>query len=196
MHIASRQTWVLIVCVTALVTACADPPTREMDQAQGAIDTARAAGAAEFAGEELGAAEAALARSFQAVEERDYRQALSHALDARERAQISARQAADEKARVRTEADRALRAAETDLARTRARLEAADIAPRALEAATAAMSSAEADMASAQEAFDQGNYRLTFAASTDLQAHLETAISEIDAALSAGQNGRPARPNP
>ena len=57
-----------------------------MQQAQGAIDAARAAGADQYAREEFTAAEDALKRSHEAVAQRDYRQALNTALDARERA--------------------------------------------------------------------------------------------------------------
>src|SRR5688572_14820112 len=40
--------WLLIL----LVIGCAEPPTREMDQAQGAIDAAKAAGAEKYAADE------------------------------------------------------------------------------------------------------------------------------------------------
>lgn len=111
-----------VLLVAALTAACAAPPQKEMDQAEGAITTARAAGAAQYAAEEFAAAEAALARSHEAVEQRDYRQALNHALDARERAQVAARQAADEKALAGSQAERAISAAELELATARQRL--------------------------------------------------------------------------
>ncbi len=111
---------VLRVCAAAvpllLAIACASPPQKEMDQADGAIATARAAGAPQYASEDFAAAEAALRRSHEAVEQRDYRQALNHALDARERAQTAAREAADKKAVARGEAERAITAAELALA--------------------------------------------------------------------------------
>src|SRR5438132_1442754 len=45
-------------CILAalLFTACGDPPNKEMDQAQGAIDAARAAGANRYAATEYTAA--------------------------------------------------------------------------------------------------------------------------------------------
>ena len=102
-----------VVCALGLVAtiACATPPQKEMDQAEGAITAARAAGAAQYAAEEFTAAEAALRRSHEAVGQRDYRQALNHALDARERAQTAAREAADKKAIARGLAERAITAA-------------------------------------------------------------------------------------
>ena len=96
-----------------------------MDQAEGAIATARAAGAAQYAAAEFAAAETALRRSQEAAGQRDYRQALNHALDARERAQTSAREAADKKALARGLAERAITSAELALALAQQRLGAA-----------------------------------------------------------------------
>ena len=79
-----------------------------MDQAQGAIDAARAAGAEQYATTEYAAAVDALKRSRDAVAASDYRLALNHAIDSRERAQNAARQAADTKAQVRGEVERTM----------------------------------------------------------------------------------------
>src|SRR5690606_23255882 len=83
----------LVILALAGVFGCAEPPRKEMDQAQGAIDAARAAGADVYAADSLSEAITALTRADEAVAQRDYRQALSHALDARERAQAAARDA-------------------------------------------------------------------------------------------------------
>jgi len=98
----------LSACIVAavLVTACGDPPNKEMDQAQGAIDAARAAGADKYATSEYTAATDALKRAQDAVAQRDYRQALNEALDSREHAQNSAREAADTRAQLRGEVER------------------------------------------------------------------------------------------
>src|SRR5690606_1094530 len=98
----------LVILMLAGVLGCAEPPRKEMDQAQGAIDAARAAGADVYATDELSQAVSALTRADEAVAQRDYRQALSHAIDARERAQTAARDAANRKAEARSEADRAV----------------------------------------------------------------------------------------
>src|SRR4026208_898399 len=66
--------WVLPVMV---LCACAEPPSKEMNQAQGAIDAAKAAGAEAFAPMEFTAAVDALRHSEEAAAQRDYRQALS-----------------------------------------------------------------------------------------------------------------------
>lgn len=88
------------------VIGCGEPPEREYHQAQGAIEAARAAGAAQYAPEELSAAEQALKRYHEAVAQHDYRQALNHALDARERASAAARKAAEDKATIRGNIER------------------------------------------------------------------------------------------
>ena len=53
-----------------------DPPDKEMQQAQSAIESARVAGAGEYAHDELAAAEQALKNAHDAVDQRDYRLAL------------------------------------------------------------------------------------------------------------------------
>jgi Domain of unknown function (DUF4398) len=98
----------LFACVVAAAAGCADPPSKELHQAQGAIDAARAAGADSYATDEFTAAVEALARAEAAVAQRDYRLALSQALDSRERAQNAAKLAASQKAAVRSDAERLL----------------------------------------------------------------------------------------
>jgi uncharacterized protein DUF4398 len=85
----------------ALAGACTSPPHKEIDQAQGAIDAARAAGADRYASTEFAAATTALKNANDAVEQGDYRLALNHAIDSREQAQNAARVAADTRAKVR-----------------------------------------------------------------------------------------------
>jgi hypothetical protein len=185
-----------LVFALLLLAGCADPPTKEISRAQGALDAARAAGAADYATEEFRAAETSLDRSLQFVDERDYRQALSFALDARERAQVAARQAADEKARVRTEADRLLRASEAGLEQARGRLATAAearVTRAALAGPKKAVDGAASAVESARTAFDQGSYRQSIEALAPVGDSLEKATSEIDAAIEARQARRPAR---
>ena len=114
----------LLACVVAAAAGCADPPSKELHQAQGAIDAARAAGADSYATEEFTAAVDALARAEAAVGQRDYRLALSQALDSRERAQNAAKLAASQKAAVRSEAERLLAELTSAAAMASARLAA------------------------------------------------------------------------
>jgi len=79
-----------------------------MDQAQGAIDAARAAGADRYAPTEFAAANTALKNANDAAQQGDYRLALNHALDSREQAQNAARVAADTRAKLRGDVDRSI----------------------------------------------------------------------------------------
>src|SRR3954451_16472835 len=118
-----RRALVSFAVVAAMAgAACGDPPDKEMQQAQGAIDAARAAGADQYAREEFTAAEDALKRSHEAVDQRDYRQALNTALDARERAQAAAKESVNRKAIARADATKALADADAALHNSRARL--------------------------------------------------------------------------
>jgi len=105
--------------VVLFCAACSAPPQKEIDRAQGALDAARAAGAERYAPDTFKSATNAIQQAHQAVDQRDYRLALSHAIDASERAQQAAREAADGKARVRAEAEQAILRLTTALQQTR-----------------------------------------------------------------------------
>ncbi len=181
-----------------LAPGCVEPPTRELNQAQGAIDAARAAGAADYAADEFVAAEAALSRARKAVDDRDYRQALSSSLDARERAQTAAAAASEAKARARTESDRAIRAADAALTHARQRAataEAAKVPLKGLEGPRERISQAEAAVNTARAAFDTGDYQAASAALANVTANLTEVSSEIDALAPAKPARRPTRRN-
>src|SRR5262245_17814971 len=96
----------LLLTTFLLVPACgADPPDKEIQQAQSAIEAARSAGAADYARDELTAAEQALKSSRDAVEQRDYRLALTSALDSRARAENAASAAVEQKTAAHAEAE-------------------------------------------------------------------------------------------
>jgi hypothetical protein len=166
-----------------MFAACAEPPLKEMNQAQGAIDAAKAAGAQEYASEELKAATDAIRRAEEAVEQRDYRLALNNALDSRERAQIAARNAADGKARARGRAEGLVAQVTTALAAATDRLKAADAA-RVPKAASAPLG---ADIKAAQDALQEAgtalgreDYRNAAAVLEGHAARLRTATGAID----------------
>jgi hypothetical protein len=117
---ASRVAWFVIVISTI---ACASPPNKEMDQAQGAIDAAGAAGAEQYATTEYNAATEALKQANQAVTDGDYRLALNYALESREQAQNAARTAADTRAKLRGDVERALAEVRALLSETRTRVD-------------------------------------------------------------------------
>jgi hypothetical protein len=76
----------LLGLLVAALAGCSEPPQKEIDEARSAIDAARAAGAQQYAADEFAGATATLDKARAAVEQRDYRQALSYAIDARQRA--------------------------------------------------------------------------------------------------------------
>jgi hypothetical protein len=108
MSVPVRLRLFALVSVVVMATACAEPPTKELSLAEGGIEAARAAGAAEFARDDLAAAEATLARAQADVTAGDYRAALGHALDANTKAQAAARAAADGRVKARLAADETL----------------------------------------------------------------------------------------
>jgi len=96
---------VFVAAFVAISIACSTPPDKERHQAEGAIAAARAADAAIYAADVLAIAETALSGYDAAVAQRDYREALRLALEARESAFRAARKASDEKAAVRSRAE-------------------------------------------------------------------------------------------
>lgn len=132
----------VLVLLPLAIAGCAEPPEREYHQAQGAIEAARAAGAEQYAPDELAAAQQALTGYGAAVAQRDYRQALNHALDSRERANAAARKAAADKAARRGELERLIVVLAAEVERGRV---AANGATRSQGAAARSLRQAIAD---------------------------------------------------
>ena len=180
----------LAVVAATTSTACGDPPDKEMQQAQTAIDNARTAGADKFARAEFSAAEDALKRAHEAVAQRDYRQALNNALDARERAQAAAKEAADRKSIARTDAEHALTDADAALHEARAKLKAAEAAhatAKALVAPRKAIADGETAMQEAHTTFDAGDYLAAMETSRTAAARLREMTRELADAPTSGR---------
>ena len=174
-----------ILAATLTGTACGDPPDKEMQQAQGAIDAARAAGADRYAPAEYVAAQAALKRATEAVEQRDYRLALNHALDARERAQAAAKEAADHKATARTDAEHAITQVSSTLNEAHARLKATEAGHAPPKTAADARREIEAGDAAVQEArtaFDHADYLGALDALQGVTARLRASTHDLEPA--------------
>jgi hypothetical protein len=172
--------------VVALVVAgCAEPPHKEMDQAQGAIDAARAAGAEQYAREEFTAAVDALKRSTDAVAQSDYRLALNNALDSRERAQNAARQAADGKAQARADVERGMTEITNLTTQARTRLEAARkgrVPRRAVADATRALAAIDADVQKAGETVKAGDYLAARPLLREIRGRIVKTLTYLDQA--------------
>ena len=166
---------------------CAEPPNKEMNQAQGAIDAARAAGADKFAAAEFAAAQDALKKSEEAVAAGDYRQALSHALDGRERAQNAAKLAVDGRADARGQAERAIAEVATLLSRAQTQLKDADVArlnPRVLQGPRSTVAATQKMLQEARSALKTEDYSAVTRALDSAAAELQAALTAIDAAAS------------
>ena len=178
-----RFAFAFLVTVALVAVGCGDPPDKEIQQAQGALDTARAAGADQYAHDEFVAAEDALKHARGAVEERDYRLALNHALDSRERAQIAAKEAADHKALVRTDADRALAGAAAALEEARAKLKAAELArapARSLIEPRQIIAHCDEAVQKARATFDRGDYLAVTSLVGDTRTRLLATARDLE----------------
>lgn len=181
----------VVACLALFAAGCADPPSKELHQAQGAIDAARAAGADSYAVEEFTSAVDALTRAEAAVTQRDYRLALSQALDSRERAQNAAKMAASQRAAVRSEAERLLAELTSAAAMASARL-AAETARTPSPAVLALQSAVQ----SARSALDDAGKALAIEDYLSARRRLQgvrDALVAVHQALPAPAPPRPAR---
>lgn len=181
------------LCALLLCVACSEPPQKEIDRAQGAIDAARAAGAERYASEEFAAATTALQQAHDAVAQRDYRTALSRALTAHERAQESARQAADGKARARADAEVSLTAAANSLQQLRSTLETATAGKLTAQQLAPARAAAERIDTTLQEARTHISNERYVEATATLKGVNATVTEQIRALNELSARGRPVR---
>src|SRR5262245_56587741 len=177
-----------ILFFAAFATACGDPPDREMQQAQAAIDAAKAGGADVYAHDEFTAAQEALQHANEAVAQRDYRLALNNALDARERAQNAAKEAGDGKAAARADAERSVAAAGAALVEARSRLKAAEaarVSARALNEHRRALTGAEQSVQKARAELAKGDYLGANESAKDVTPRLQAIARDLGTASAA-----------
>lgn len=183
----------LALVIAILSAGCAEPPNKEINQAQGAIDAARAAGADRFAATEFSAATDALKRSEEAVAAGDYRLALNHAIDSRERAQSAAKMAVEGRADARGQAERAITEVATLISRAQTQLKDPDIARlngRTLRGPRATVAAAAKMLQEARAALATEEYASVTKALNGAAADLQAALTEIDAVASPGSTRR------
>lgn len=164
-----------------------------MDQAQGSIDAARAAGADRFATEQYEAAVKALQNAQDAVGQRDYRLALNYALDARDRAQRAAKEAATQQAVLRSAAERRLGQVTASLDQAQQQLKAAEgarVPRRSLADARAAIADAEASLQKAGTSIQEGNYSVSQEQLAESARKLQAAMAEIESATKGRAKSR------
>lgn len=189
MQVRPLRAWVLAL---VLLAACGTPPHKEMDQAQGAIDAARAAGADRYAADAFAAAQRSLALANEAVDQRDYRLALNHALESREQAQTAARLAADTQVRLRGDYERSMVEIKTLVAQANGRLSTAErnrVARRVVTEARQSLAMADSDVQKAGTAVQAQDFSAAQAALSAAKKRIEQVIARLDAAM-GGQNTR------
>jgi hypothetical protein len=175
-----------LACALLVCAACSEPPQKEIDRAQGAIDAARAAGADQYAAEVFTAATSALQQAHDAVQQRDYRLALSRALDANERALEAAKEAANGKARARSEAEGLLAMTASSVQQIETKLKAAESArlPQ-LERSRKLRAEAQRALQEARAATKRGDYLEAMARVKDVPSRITAEIKAIDDAMVA-----------
>ena len=164
-----------------------------MDQAQGSIDAARAAGADRYATEQYEAAVKALQNAQEAVGQRDYRLALNYALDGRDRAQRAAKEAATQQAVLRSAAERRLGQVTAALDQAQQQLKAAESARvprRSLAHARTAIAEAEASLQKAGTSIQGSNYNVSQEQLAESARNLQSAMAEIESILKARGKSR------
>jgi hypothetical protein len=182
-----------LVAALFVLSACADPPNKEINQAQGALDAARAAGADQYAATEYKAAADALTAANAAVDQRDYRLALNNALESREHAQNAARQAAETRARVRGEVERTMAEVAALLAQANGRVAAADklrVPRRTLREAQQLLASINDDVQKAGAAMKAEDYASAQPALAGIRERLMKVISLLDQPRNAQSSRR------
>jgi Domain of unknown function (DUF4398) len=180
----------IAIVAAALLAACADPPNREMDHAQGAIDAARAAGAEQYAAQELAAAVTALAQARETVAQGDYRSALTYALDSRERAQNAAKQASDDRVSIGSQTERVLTETGALLDRGDQRLavaEAQKVPRRTITKVQSVLTNSRKTLQEASAAAERGDYQAAQRELNGVSQRIRAAIDEIDRAIAARQ---------
>jgi len=176
----STAAWLSAALAVMLTAAgCGEPPQKELDQAQAAIEVAVSAGAERFAAAGLVSARTALMQARDAVNQRDYKLALSHALDSREKAQGAARAATDARATLRREVETALVDVTTRLDRARALIADGAISRARLRRARAAEAKLTISVQEARAAVEAQDYGKAQA----LLAGIERDLTALHAAV-------------
>jgi hypothetical protein len=185
-----------ILCALVLSTGCSEPPQKEMSRAQGAIDAARTAGADQYAAESFAAATAAFRQAQEAVDQRDYRLALTRAVDATDRAEQAAKEAIDGKASARHESELAVNAVNAELPQLDARIKAAEAArltKKELAEARTVASDAAAALQKARALLATENYKDARAAVQGFEEQIHAQIRAVADATNARTAHRPVR---
>ena len=179
-----RRLSCFVILLALVLSGCSEPPQREIDQAQAAIDAAKTAGADTYAADEYNAAVTALQKSHASVDQRDYREALNYAIDARQRATDAAKQAGVAKGHTKAAAEKLVTDCSTRVSQldTDIRVAAgARVAPRDLRSARTTLADAQNALQETRIAMEAGKYAEVLSALTEVRRKLDAAITAVDA---------------
>ncbi len=180
---------VLIVVLVLAAAGCSEPPQKELDQAQSAIDAARAAGADREDADDYSGAVTTLQKAHEAVDQRDYRQALSYAIDARQRALEATKHVAESKAA----AEAAYKAATERATRLESAIRAAEearVPAHELRDPRATLDAAHGSLQEARTRLDKGNLADAGAALAGVREKLDTALKTVEQISQRAKKGR------
>lgn len=174
----------VVVGLALALAGCSEPPQKEIDQAQTAIDAAKSAGAETYAADEYNAALTALQKSHASVDQRDYREALNYAIDARQRAGDAAKQATIARGHTQAAAEKLVTECSTRVSQLDTDIKVAEearIAPRDLRSAHATLADAQTTLQETRIAMEAGKYAEVASALTEVRRKLDAAIAAVDA---------------
>jgi hypothetical protein len=186
----------LLGLVGVLAWGCTDPPHRELAAAQDALEEARRQGADRYAPERWQEAEAALAQARQRIEAKDYRGALSSAIDAFDRARQAAQAAAAARSSSRSTALAAQAEVEASLreaaeVRQAARLE--KVPDAAFEGVDETMAEVRAGLTTVAEALERDDPLTAERAASDLKTLARPLAQSVREARSQWEERRARR---
>jgi cellobiose-specific phosphotransferase system component IIA len=175
----------LLIVVGLILTAaaCSGPPQKEIDQAQAALDSARAAGADKYATSEYAEASSSLQKAHDAVTQRDYRQALNYAIDSRQRSQEALRVAPEGKTRAHDAAvkDYDRTASRANELQTRLReADAARVPAKELQTPRTTLAEARQALQEASTAITAGNFEAVSKSLTEVRGKLDGAMAAME----------------
>jgi hypothetical protein len=171
----------VIGCLLLCAAGCSEPPQKELDQAQTALDSARTAGAERYATSEFTAATSSLDKARAAVDQRDYRQALNYAIDSRQRSTEAARVAAEGKARAKRDVEALYNATATRANELQAAIRTAEsggATAKALKPSQAVLADVRAGLQEASAAMSGGNFEDATKRLTEVRGKLDPAITQ------------------
>lgn len=176
----------LPLLLATLLTGCEQPPTRELTAAEGALAEARRQGAESYAPDLLEQAEAAFQAARQKVEQKDYRGALSSAVDAAEKARAAAAAVPSAKILLKGAAEVAqaeAQAALDEVAAVRQEAAKAKVPDAAFEAVAGLVGEVEAGLKAVTDHLAQDDLIAAQKAGAELKARAASLRTDFRAAL-------------